>query len=85
VPWDRRQIIANALQIAFDPLQITLDALQIRKRILGSLLRRALDSRFVLRAIRDDGTRGEVGALIGIPYRRPLHQADGFFEVGLVR
>src|ERR1700737_1272971 len=83
--WDRRQIIPDALQITLDALQITFDALQIRKSILGCLLCLVLARRFVLRAVRDDGTSSEVGALIGVPYRRSLHEADGLFEVRLVR
>ena len=82
---DRRQTISDALQITLDALQITLDALHIRKSILGCLLRLVRASWFVLRAVRDDGTGSEVGALIGVPYRRSLHEADSLFEVGLVR
>ncbi len=81
----RRQIISDALKIVLDMLQFTFDALQIRKRILGCLLRPVLGCSFVLRTVRDDGTSSEVGALIGVPYRRSLHEADGLFEVGLAR
>ncbi len=82
--WDGWQIISDVLQITLNALQITLNALQIRDSILECLLH-LVRAWFVLRAVRDDGTSDEVGALIGVPYRRSLHEADGLCEVGLVR
>ena len=64
--WDGLQIVSDAVQITLDALQVTLDGLHSRESILERLLVRAL--KFVLRAVRDDGTSGELGALIGIPY-----------------
>jgi len=85
VARDVWQTISDALQIPLDALQITLDALQIGESILEGRLQLVRASRLVLRAVRDDGTGGEIGALIGIPYRRLLYEADGVCEVGLVR
>ena len=63
---DGLQIVLDAVQITLDPLQITLDGLHSRENILEGLLVRAC--KFVLRAVRDDGTSGELCALIGVPY-----------------
>ena len=79
------QIISDALQTTLNALQTILDGLQIRESILECLLHLVRAGRFVLRAVRDDGTSSEFGALIGVPYRRSLHEADGLCEVGLVR
>jgi len=78
-------MISDALQVTLDALQITLDRLQIGESILEARLHLVRACRFVLRAVRDDGTSCEVGALIVVPYRRSLHEADGLCEVGLVR
>lgn len=74
----------DVLQITTNSLQVTLDSLQNSKSILESRWHFAGACRFVLRAVRNDGTSGDIGALIGVPYRRPLHEADGICEVGLV-
>ncbi len=73
---DGWQTISDALQIAFD-------GLQIRKSILERLLGCGRSRRFVLGAVRDDGANSDVGALIGVPSRRSLHESDGVSEVGL--
>ena len=85
VAWDALQTISDTLQTTRDALQTTLDGLQIRQSILICLLRLVQACTFVLRTVRDDGTSGELAALIGVPYRRSLHEADGRCEVGLVR
>src|ERR1700757_5032963 len=64
---------------------MTLDGLHIGESTLKRRLHLVRASGFVLRAVRDDGTGGEVGALIGVPYRRLLHEADGLCEIWLVR
>ena len=82
---DALHITWDALQITLDALQITLDGLQIRESILEGLLHLSPACTFVLRAVREHGTGGDVDALIGVPYRRLLHEVDGLCEVGLVR
>ena len=64
--WDGLQTVSDAVQIALDALQIALDGLHSRESILEGLLVRVCN--FVLRAVRDDGTSGELCALIGVPY-----------------
>lgn len=85
MPRKGRQTVSDAVQIALDPLQIAFDALKVSKCILGCLLGLVLSYRFVLRAIRNDRTSNDVGALIGVPDRRSLHKVDGLVEVSLVR
>ena len=53
--WDGLQIISDALQIAFEGLQIRKSILECLPHLVGAC-------RFVLRAVRDDGTSGELGA-----------------------
>lgn len=80
--WDAFQTSLDTLQIALDVLQFSLDGLQIGKSILIARLHLVWGGSR-LRAVRDDGTRGDDGALIGVPYRRSLHETDRVGEIGL--
>src|ERR1700751_4412884 len=77
------QTIADALQTALDGLQIRLSFLECLLQLVrdGRLIAR----RLVLRAVPNDGTGSNVGALVRIPYRRLLDKAHGRPEVGLPR
>lgn len=77
-------MVSDTLQITLDALHIALDRLQIRQCVLQAWSHWR-SRRFVLRAVRNDGPGREVGALIGIPDGRLLHEADGRREVGLAR
>ena len=77
------QAVADALQIVVDALQITLDGLQVGQRLLVCLLHLVRGCRFELRAVGDDGSGDEIGALTRIPDRRLLHEVRGVSDVGL--
>src|ERR1700722_20218316 len=77
------QAVADVLQVVVDALQITFDGLQVGQRLLVGLLRLVRGCRFELRAVGDDGTGDEIGALTRIPNRRLLHEVRRVSDVGL--
>src|SRR3984885_6163230 len=77
------QAVADVLQIVVNALQITFDGLQVGQRLLVCLLHLVRGCRFELRAVGDDGSGDEIGALTSIPDRRLLHGGRRVGDVGV--